>query len=93
MAEAPYTPDNEVLEQDFLGHVWPPFTQMQGLAPVVMDRAEGSLDGDPRLDLIRRALSILAGDDTERAEKIQLLFSRSYDADWQSNLLGQRTKR
>ena len=58
-----------------------------------MDRADGSADGDPRLDLIRRALSILAGDDAERAVKIQLLFSRTYDADWQSSLLGQRTKR
>ena len=58
-----------------------------------MDRADGSVAGDPRLDAIRRALAILADDDAERAEKIQLLFSRTYDADWQSNLLGQRTKR
>jgi adenosylmethionine-8-amino-7-oxononanoate aminotransferase len=43
MAEASYTPENEVLEQDFLGHLWPPFTQMQGLAPVIMERAQGSL--------------------------------------------------
>ena len=58
-----------------------------------MDRADGSAAGDPRLDAIRRALAILASDDGERAEKIQLLFSRDYDADWKSNLLGQRTKR
>ena len=58
-----------------------------------MDRADGSAAGDPRLDAIRRALSILADDDGERAEKIQLLFSRAYDADWKPNLLGQRTKR
>jgi hypothetical protein len=58
-----------------------------------MDRADGSAVGDPRLDLIRRSLAILAGDDHERAEKIQLLFSRPYDATWKSNLLGKRTKR
>ncbi len=58
-----------------------------------MDRADGSADGDPRLDLIRRSLSFLAGNDAERAEKIQLLFSRTYHADWKSNLLGPRTKR
>jgi hypothetical protein len=58
-----------------------------------MDRADGSAVGDPRLDLIRRALAILAGGDDERAEKIQLLFSRDYDADWKSNLLGKSTKR
>ncbi len=57
-----------------------------------IDRADGSAAGDPRLDMIRRSLSILAGDAAERAEKIQLLFSRAYDADWKSNLLAQRTK-
>ena len=29
------------LQEDFLGHLWPPFTQMQNLKPVIMDRAEG----------------------------------------------------
>ncbi len=31
------------LEKDFLSHLWPPFTQMQGLAPVIMDHAEGAV--------------------------------------------------
>ena len=31
------------LEDDFLGHLWPPFTQMAGLKPIIMDRAEGAV--------------------------------------------------
>ncbi len=31
------------LEDDFLAHLWPPFTQMAGLKPVVMERAEGAV--------------------------------------------------
>lgn len=57
-----------------------------------MDRAKGSLAGDPRLEMIRRSLAILAGEEAERAEKIQLLFSRAYDANWKSALPRQRTK-
>jgi hypothetical protein len=33
----------EVLEKDFLEHLWSPFTQMQGLKPVIMGRAEGAV--------------------------------------------------
>jgi hypothetical protein len=47
-----------------------------------LDRAEGSVLGDARLDKIRQALNILADGEPDRAEKIQLLFSRPYDADW-----------
>jgi hypothetical protein len=47
-----------------------------------LERAEGSVEGDPRLARIRQSLEILAGDDADRAEKIQLLFSRAYDENW-----------
>jgi hypothetical protein len=57
-----------------------------------IDRAEGAVAGDPRLELIRRSLAVLADDDTDRAEKIQLLFSRSYDSNWKSTLLGKQSK-
>ena len=40
---APHSQTNEGLEQDFLGHLWPPFTQMQGLAPIIMEHAEGAV--------------------------------------------------
>jgi 4-aminobutyrate--pyruvate transaminase len=35
------TPD--ALDADFLGHLWPPFTQLQGLKPIIMERAEGAV--------------------------------------------------
>ena len=34
------------LEGDFVEHLWPPFTQMQGLAPVIMESAEGCVVRD-----------------------------------------------
>ena len=51
-----------------------------------LDRAEGSVLGDPRLDKILQAIGILADGEADRAEKIQLLFSRPYDADWLANV-------
>jgi hypothetical protein len=58
-----------------------------------IDRADGSVAADARLELIRKSLAILAAPDADRAEKIQLLFSRPYDADWKSNLLKTNSKR
>jgi adenosylmethionine-8-amino-7-oxononanoate aminotransferase len=43
MAESPHSQTSEALEEDFLGHLWPPFTQMQGLKPTVIDHAEGAV--------------------------------------------------
>ncbi len=51
-----------------------------------LDRAEGSVAGDDRLEKIRQGLALLASDDADRAEKIQLLFSRPYDEDWMASL-------
>ncbi len=51
-----------------------------------LDRAEGSVGEDPRLAKIRQGLEILAGDEADRAERIQLLFSREYDPDWVQTL-------
>ena len=50
------------------------------------DRAEGSVAADARLAKIRQALAILAADDADRAEKIQLLFSRPYAPSWKADL-------
>jgi len=35
--------DSRPLADDFLGHLWPPFTQLAGLKPTIMERAEGAL--------------------------------------------------
>jgi hypothetical protein len=47
-----------------------------------IDRGEGSVADDTRLDQIRRALEILAGAHPNRAERIQMLFSLPYDEHW-----------
>jgi hypothetical protein len=49
-----------------------------------LDRAKGSVASDPRLQTIRQALAILADSRADRAENIQLLFSRPYAADWKA---------
>ena len=49
-----------------------------------LDRAEGSVGADARLLNIRQALAILAEAGSQRAERIQLLFSRPYEADWKA---------
>ena len=47
-----------------------------------LGRGAGSVDSDPRMKLIRQALSLLQEKSSDRAEQIQLIFSRPYDDDW-----------
>jgi hypothetical protein len=47
-----------------------------------ISRAEGTVENDPRLEKLGRALSILQTADSNRAEQIQLIFSRAYDQNW-----------
>ena len=55
----------ETLAQDFLGHLWPPFTQMQGLKPVIMDHAEGAVvydsDGKAYIDAFASLWTVNVG--------------------------------
>jgi hypothetical protein len=48
-----------------------------------MDRGEGTVSSDRRVALIREALETLLRERGDRAEQIQLLFSRQYNDDWQ----------
>jgi hypothetical protein len=48
-----------------------------------LDRAEGFLQDDPRLKLLHQGLDSLQEAGGDRAEQVQLLFSRPYDDDWQ----------
>jgi len=48
-----------------------------------IDRAEGDVAGDPRLALFDETMRILREEQNDRAEQIQLLFSRDYDDAWQ----------
>ena len=51
-----------------------------------IDRAGGNVDQQPQMQLLRRGFAILSGGGNERAEQVQLLFSREYSADWRQTL-------
>jgi hypothetical protein len=51
-----------------------------------LDRAAGSVEGEPRMNSIRQALDVLLNGNADHAEQIQLIFSRDYDDDWQQKL-------
>ncbi|HEV3259469.1 MAG TPA: hypothetical protein VG013_21570 [Gemmataceae bacterium] len=46
-------------------------------------RDAARVDGDPRLDKVRRALEVLHDRSGGRAERIQQIFSLDYDPVWQ----------
>ena len=50
-----------------------------------IDRAQGTVSDEPRLDQIRQAFRILAGNASDRAEQLQLLFSLPYRDDWRKS--------
>lgn len=47
-----------------------------------LERSEGSVSDDPRMRRIREGLKTLLADQPDRAEQVQLLFSREYDDQW-----------
>jgi hypothetical protein len=51
----------------------------------VLDRIDrgGSLGSDPRIEKIQKALATLQRRGPNRAEEVQQIFSRSYDAKWE----------
>lgn len=72
---------NEILDREFL--VIRAKLLEVGAALDRLDRAEGDVSNDNRLQLIRDAIELVASDGPHRAERIQLLFSREYDETWQ----------
>ena len=48
-----------------------------------LDRSDGSIEGDRRLEQIRHGLEILRTTRGDRAEQVQLAFSLAYEEDWQ----------
>ncbi len=46
------------------------------------DRADGDTRFDSRRQLLEEGLAILRSDSSDRAAKVQLLFSREYDPAW-----------
>lgn len=53
-----------------------------------IDRAEGSVDDDVRMTEIRESIAILSEESHRgaRAERIQMIYSREFDPNWQQNL-------
>ena len=47
-----------------------------------VDRGEGDVAGDPRMAKVLEALEVLRRGDSDRAEQVQLIFSREYESDW-----------
>jgi len=50
------------------------------------DRADGDTAGDPRTAQFDEAMRILREETGDRAEQLQMLFSREYDDAWQKSM-------
>jgi len=50
------------------------------------DRAGGDWPNDPRRNRLDEGIRLLLADEPDRAEQVQLLFSRAYDASWRDGL-------
>ncbi len=51
-----------------------------------LDRGEGTVEGDRRMEQFHQALRILDGRDGNRADQIQLVFSLPYQSNWRQIL-------
>lgn len=47
-----------------------------------LDRAGGSVSDDPRMKKLREALAVVTDERGDRAEQVQLIFSRHYHPHW-----------
>lgn len=47
-----------------------------------LDRAEGEVSSDPRVVLLRESLTAISNGSGDRAEQVQLIFSRRYEPSW-----------
>jgi hypothetical protein len=70
----------DVLEQEFL----PVRAKILEVAAALdrLDRASGSVASDSRRAQLHAAIQILLRPEDDRAEQIQLIFSRQYKNDW-----------
>lgn len=48
-----------------------------------LTRAEGSIANDTRIERLREALTVILEESADRAEQVQMIFSRAYDESWQ----------
>jgi hypothetical protein len=47
-----------------------------------IERAGGQVEEHPQMQLLQRGFEILTSQQSERAQQVQLLFSRQYSAEW-----------
>ena len=50
-----------------------------------MDRGEGSVSNDYRIQQFRNALQLIMDGNRDRAEQLQMIFSRPYDENWRQD--------
>lgn len=50
-----------------------------------IESAAGTAKTDPRIDLLHRAIDELKKTGSDRAERVQMLFSRAYDPAWRED--------
>ncbi len=74
----------DVLDQEFL----PIRAKLLEVAASLdrLNRADGSAASEARLKQVRSAVEVLLGNTDNRAEAIQLIFSRPYEDNWRSKL-------
>jgi hypothetical protein len=74
-----------VLEQEFL----PIRAKLLEIAAALdrFDRCEGMNHADPRLQRIHAAIEVLRKSEGDRAEQLQLVFSREYEEGWRDKFL------
>lgn len=74
----------DVFEQEFL----PVRAKILEVAAALdrLERASGSLASDARRAKIQAAIQVLLRPDEDRAEQIQLIFSRPYEDGWRDKL-------
>jgi len=51
-----------------------------------LSRSPGTVAADPRVTRLNEALTAILEGDENRAEQVQMIFSRPYDDAWQDNL-------
>ncbi len=71
----------EILDREFL-EIRAKILEV-GAALDRIQRAEGDVSADPKMNLISKAIELVGTVQLHRAERIQLLFSREYDLAWQ----------
>ena len=50
-----------------------------------MDRGDDCVRDDARMDLVRQGIEVLQQEKGDRAERLQLIFSRDYDQNWRED--------